>query len=211
MVVIGVTGSVGTGKSTVAKLFKRLGAAVIDTDHLARAVVEPGTPGWREIKRAFGKGVLRKDGAIDRSALAQRVFSDEAARKRLERIIHPRVIREVKKELRRLRKHGKTQAAVVEVPLLFESGMDQLMDSVVVVRARRSVQLDRLRRKHGWSKKEVDARIKAQWDLSAKVALADQVIDNDGSVAVTRKQVRTVWNKLARPNRPRRNSRSSRS
>ncbi len=201
MRVIGLTGSVGTGKSTVAKLFAELGAKVIDADRIARQVVEPNRPAWREVIRAFGRGLLRADKTLDRDKLSGLVFANPAKRHKLERIIHPRVARQMRKELRHHKRMGAANAVIVlDVPLLFEVGWDNWVDDVIVVTAARSVQNARLRRRHGWSQKEVDARIRSQWTLAAKVALADHVVNNTGSMAATRKQVKQLWrNKLVTP------------
>ena len=200
MVVIGVTGSVGTGKSTVAAMFKRLGAAVVDADAIAHALMRPGRPAWREIARGFGRGVLTADRTIDRPRLASLVFRDGRRRARLERILHPRVMRELARRVRRLRRSGRVRAAVLDVPLLVEVGAHRVADALVVVTAPRRVQRARLSKRQGWSAEEIDARIGAQWQLSAKVALADHVVDNSDGVGATRTQVRRIWNQLVARN-----------
>lgn len=208
MLVIGLTGGVGTGKSTVAAMLAARGAAVIDADRIVHALLAPGAPAARRIARAFGRGVLARDGAVDRKALARIVFADPAARKRLERITHPAVFKEIRRRLAALRRANKVRAVVVEVPLLFETGADRLVDVTVVVTAPAGVQRRRLRVHAGWSAQEVRSRIRAQWHLSAKVALADEVIDNGGRVQETRRQVESLWQKLVGTPRHRR-SRSS--
>jgi dephospho-CoA kinase len=202
MIVIGVTGGVGTGKSTVSAMFGKLGAAVIDADALAREVIAPRGPAWRTIVRAFGRDILRQaDGTIDRSKLAGRVFADARLRHHLERIVHPRVLRRMASELKAHRLAGRLPAVVLDVPLLFESKADRLADVVVVVTAPRAVAARRLRLKRGWSQKEVQQRNAAQWALSAKVALADYVVKNTGGVVATRTQVKRLWRMLVKPHR----------
>lgn len=196
MVVIGVTGGVGTGKSTVAKMFKQLGAEVLDADALAHEAMEPGRLAWRRIVRAFGDGVLNDDRTVNRRALARLVFSDEAARKRLEAIVHPQVLRRIKQELHRLRRRRGVRAVVLDVPLLAEAGAQELVDALVVVTAQPQQQRQRLAARRGWTEDEVARRTQAQWDVSAKVALADYVVDNRDGLEQTRRQVRRIWHQV---------------
>lgn len=201
MVVIGVTGGVGTGKSTVAGMFRRLGAVVLDADALAHQAMEPKRPAWRRIVKAFGKTVLNEDETVDRRRLAAVVFRDERKRRALERIIHPQVLRAIRRELHRLRRSGNARAVVLDVPLLLEAGAQGLVDALVVVTAPPGIQRGRLRATYGWRDEEITARMKAQWDLSAKAALADYVVDNAGGVGATRTQVKRIWSQLARNTR----------
>ncbi len=192
MVVIGVTGGVGTGKSTVAKMFKQLGATVLDADVIAHQVMEPKRLAWRQIVKQFGEAMLNDDQTINRKQLAARIFADEEARKRLERIIHPQVLRHIKQQLPRL-KRRRVSAVVLDVPLLLEVGAQRLVDVVVVVTAPPEVQQERLHAKHGWSEEEIAARRGAQWDVPAKVALADYVVENRHGLEATRTQVKQIW------------------
>ena len=213
MLVIGVTGGVGTGKSTVAAMFKRLGAVVLDADAIAHQVMEPKRVAWRQIVGAFGEEMLNEDQTVNRKRLAARVFHDEPARKRLEQIIHPPVLRAITRELGRLRRARWHPAVVLDVPLLVEVGAHRLVDALVVVTAPPQLQRQRLRRQHGWSEEEINARIAAQWELSSKADLADYVVDNSDGVDATRTQVKHIWNQLTRFNkvsRPRRSSSTSR-
>jgi dephospho-CoA kinase len=193
MVVIGVTGGVGTGKSTVARMFRELGASALDADVIAHRVMEPGKPAWRRIVKAFGKRVLNPDRTVNRTRLAAAVFNDPEERRRLESIVHPPVLREIRRALARLRRERKTRSVVVEIPLLLEVGAEKLVDVIVVVTAPAEAQRRRLKQQRGWSDKEIRARAKAQWDLPAKVALADAVIDNGNGVEATRTQVKRIW------------------
>lgn len=208
MIVVGVTGSVGTGKSTVSRVLRDFGAAVVDADAIARDTVDPKTRAWREVVRAFGKKILNVDGTIDRSALAAIVFASPTKKRKLEKIIHPHVLRQMRQALSRLRKEG-WRVVVLDIPLLFETGAHRMTDLVIVVAVPRGIQYARLKAKYRWSKKEVDARIQSQWPLSAKVALADAQIDNSQSVAHTRKQVKELWNKQIKPVLTRRRSSTS--
>ena len=201
MVVIGVTGGVGTGKSTVAGMFKRLGAVVLDADAIAHRVMEPRRLAWREIAKTFGERMLNDDQTINRRRLASLVFSDEPSRRRLDAIIHPRVMREIRRHLHRLRGSRRIRAVVLDVPLLVEVGAQQFVDALVVVTAPPGVQRERLKRQHGWSEEETHARIAAQWKLSAKAALADHVVDNSDGVDATRTQVKRIWDQLGLRNR----------
>ena len=197
MLVIGVTGGLGTGKSTVARMFRKLGAVALDADAIAHQVMEPKRPAWRRIVEAFGPGILNGDLTVNRKRLAAIVFDDEDRRRRLERIIHPRVLRELKDRVRRAARSRRVPAVVLDVPLLLEAGAQHLVDALVVVTARPGVQRRRLRVRHGWSNAEIGARVAAQWKLSAKVALADYVVDNSDGVGTTRTQVKRIWNQLA--------------
>ena len=202
MVVIGLTGGVGTGKSTVAGMFKRLGAAVLDADAIAHEVMEPKHLAWRKVVQAFGESILNSDQTINRARLAARVFADAGERVRLERIVHPHVLREIRQRLRRLGRSRRTRAVVLDVPLLVEAGAHRLADALVVVTAPPDIQRRRIRERRGWSAEEAESRIGAQWELSAKAALADHVVDNGNGVDATRTQVKGIWRQLVPANRP---------
>lgn len=212
MIVIGVTGSVGTGKSTVSRMFRDLGARLLDADKLSRSAVRQGKPAWREVVSAFGPSVLHPDGRLNRKRLAAVVFQDKVKRKQLERIIHPRVMRAIQQQLMRWSRLGKVRAAVCDVPLLIEAGVPRFVDALVVVTAPYPVQRQRLMKRYGWSEQEIRSRINAQKELSAKAELADYVVDNSDGLGATRIQVKEIWTQLVaaqhRPNR--RNSTSQR-
>ncbi len=190
--VIGLTGNIGTGKSTVTRMLADLGATVIDADALAHEVIAPGTPGWQQVVDAFGPEVVAADGTIDRARLAAIVFSDPAALARLEAIVHPLVIQEAD---RRIRAIGRG-VVVIEAIKLIESGMVRDCDALWVVTARPEQQLERLVRERGMSAAEVQRRMAAQPPQSEKVALADVVIDNSGTPEETRAQVEAAWRAL---------------
>ena len=177
MLLIGLTGGVATGKSTVAAMFARCGAVVIDADVLARQVVEPGKPAWREIVKTFGKGVLNHDQTLNRQQLGAIVFRSPAKRTQLERIIHPRVAHEQQRLAREATRKNPHAIVIYDVPLLFEAGIDKRVDMTIVVTADLETQLTRLKKRNGLSRAEALRRIKSQMPISQKRRLADYVID----------------------------------
>ena len=198
MLMVGLTGGIGSGKSEVARRLAELGAVVIDSDRLAREVVEPGTEGLAEVVAAFGPEVLGPDGALDRPALGRRVFADEAARHRLEAIIHPRV----RARSAELIAAAPPDAVVVnDVPLLVESGIGAGFDLVVVVAATESSRLSRLARYRGMPAEEARSRMAAQATDEQRRAAADVVIDNDGSLEELRAAVDRLWYDRLAPGR----------
>ena len=195
MIVIGVTGGLGTGKSAVARMFGELGATVIDADTVAHAVMEPKRLAWRALVRTFGREILNQDETINRTRLAERVFRDAQARHELEAIVHPPVIRHIKQQLSRLRRHRRVKAVVLDVPLLMETGSESLVERIVVVTAPPDVQRRRLQER-GMSEAQISERIAAQWEMGRKVAMADHVVDNADGLEQTRRQVRQLWKQL---------------
>ncbi len=196
MILVGLTGGVATGKSTVAKMFKQCGATVIDADLLARQVVEPGKPAWRAIVKLFGKAVLNQDRSLDRQTLGSIVFRNRTKRRQLERIIHPRVAREQQRLVRRIAK-GKPHAVVIyEVPLLFEAGVDRRVDTIVVVTADRETQIVRLTKRSSLSRAEALRRIRSQMPLAKKIEQADHVLNGTLPRPSLRKQVGQLFKSL---------------
>lgn len=177
MMLIGLTGGVATGKSTVAKMFGRCGAVVIDADQLAREVVQPGKPAWQDIIHTFGTGVLNPDRTINRQTLGSLVFSHPRKRRQLERIIHPRVAREQQRLTRQAAKIDPEAIVIYDVPLLFEAGIDKRVDKIVVVTADRETQIARLSKRNGLSRFEALRRIKSQMPMNRKCQFADFVLD----------------------------------
>ncbi len=198
MIVVGLTGGIATGKSTVAQMFKRCGAVIIDADQLARDVVRRGKPAWREIVKVFGDDVLNQDGSIDRHALGTIVFHNRQKLRRLEHIIHPRVAREEQRLARRIAKRAPHAVVVYEVPLLFESGAHQRVDTIVVVTADRETQIARLKHRNGMTRTEALRRIKSQMPLAQKVLGADVVLDGTGDKTLVRKEVRRLMQNFRR-------------
>ena len=195
MFIIGVTGSLKTGKSTVAGMLARLGAKIIDADRLAHQEILSKGQCFKTIVRAFGKNIIVK-GEIDRRKLAQIVFSDTKKLAKLENILHPVVIREIKKQIQALRRKKSHQIVVLDVPLLFEAGLDKLVDLTIVVTASRKTQIQRAIKKLHLSKQEALRRIKAQMPLKEKLRWADCVINNDGNLNKTRKKVTLLWQNI---------------
>ena len=177
--VLGLTGGVGMGKSTAARLLKKAGLPVVDSDGLAREAVQPGTEGLAEIADEFGEGFLKPDGSLDRDKMASTVFQDKAVRKRLEAIIHPRVRAVWENRIEQWREQ-KRPVGVVVIPLLFEVGVQDSFDAVLCVASTASTQRSRLRRRN-WSDDQIAARIAAQMDIAQKMDLADHVLWNEGT------------------------------
>jgi dephospho-CoA kinase len=193
---VGLTGGIATGKSTVAAAFRDLGAVVIDADVLAREVVEPGQPAYEEIVAAFGRGILDADGRIDRKALGAVVFADPVERRRLEAITHPRIRERLRAKLAELAERGFEGVVIFDAALMIESGNYRQMDRLVVVVASEEAQLERQRARDRTSAEDAARRIRSQMPLAQKAELADHVIDNSGDLATTRARVREVHRAL---------------
>jgi dephospho-CoA kinase len=196
MILVGLTGGVATGKSTVAKMFKQCGAAVINADLLARQVVEPGKPAWRAIVKLFGRTVLNQDRSLDRQTLGSIVFHNPKKRRQLERIIHPRVAREQQRLVHRIAKRKPHAVVIYEVPLLFEAGVDKRVDKIIVVTVDRNTQIARLSKRNGLSRAEALRRIRSQMPLAKKIQQADHVLNGTLSRPSLRKQVGQLFNSL---------------
>jgi len=196
MILVGLTGGVATGKSTVAKMFKQGGAAVINADLLARQVVEPGKPAWRAIVKLFGKIVLNQDRSLDRQALGSIVFHNPKKRRQLERIIHPRVAREQRRLVRWIAKRKPHAVVIYEVPLLFEAGVDKRVDKIIVVNVDRNTQIARLKKRNGLSRAEALRRIRSQMPLAKKIQRADHVLNGTLPRPSLRKQVGQLFRSL---------------
>jgi dephospho-CoA kinase len=174
MKVLGLTGGVGMGKSASAQLLRERGVPVVDTDDLARQVVELGQPGLAEVQQAFGPEIVGSDGRLRRQELAQRVFADPAARKRLEDILHPRIRALWRAQVEAWRQEG-CPLAVVVIPLLFETSAEAELDATVCIACTTTPQ-DRRLLARGWSPKEIEQRVRAQWPIGTKMARADYVV-----------------------------------
>jgi dephospho-CoA kinase len=197
--VFGLTGNIGSGKSTVARLLRERGVPVVDADLVAREVVEPGTPGLAEVAARF-PGVLSSDGTLDRRALGARVFADESERRALNAILHPRIAAEVGQRLAALAEAG-TDFAVYEAALIVENGMDAMLDGLIVVDVPEGEQLRRVLVRDGLAEQEVRARIAAQMPAAQKIAKADFVIENGGPLEALAAQVDLVVERLRAGNR----------
>ena len=194
MKMIGLTGGIASGKSTVSRMLAELGASIIDADQLAREVVAPGLPAWQEIVSWLGEEILLADGAINRRILGERVFSDLLQRRRLEQIIHPRIREKLERTLAAVAEQG-AQVVVLDVPLLLESNWNEMVDDVWVVYVKPEVQLQRLMNRDGLTKEAALQRISSQMSLDEKVRRAQVVIDNSDDLEQTRAQVLAAWRK----------------
>ncbi|SMO34218.1 dephospho-CoA kinase [Melghirimyces algeriensis] len=191
--VLGLTGGIATGKSTVSRMLQNRGAVIIDADQTARDVVKPGTEGYRKVRERFGDDVFGPEGFLNRKALREIVFRDANARKDLNEILHPLIIRKMKEEVDRWKQADVKHPIVLDVPLLIEENLTDLVDSVVVVYIPEELQLKRLMDREGISADEARRMIKAQMPIEDKKVFADVLIDNSGSRADTERQVDALW------------------
>jgi dephospho-CoA kinase len=193
---IGLTGGIASGKSTVARRLVEHGAVHIDADELARRVVEPGKPALAAIVEEFGPDVVRHDGTLDRQKLAEIVFHDEEARARLNAIVHPAVRELTGRILERIEREDPVAVVVYDVPLLVDAAVDHPFDLIVVTSAPKRTQVERLVEERGLDPKHARARVDAQVDDSERRAVADVVIDTDGSLGHTMSQVDALWHRV---------------
>ena len=191
-VIIGLTGSFASGKTTVSSCFRKLGAQIIDADKIAHNAIKRGSGVYNKIVRGFGAGILSPAGSIDRSKLGEAVFNEKRLLNKLNRLVHPEVIRRVKQ----LVKFSNKQCLVIDAPLLIETGLNKYCDVMVVVKVSRKKQIERAQKKSGLSGNDCLKRIRSQISVSRKVRLADFVIDNNGSLEETEEQVRKIWKKI---------------
>ncbi|HYV02373.1 MAG TPA: dephospho-CoA kinase [Actinomycetota bacterium] len=195
MVLVGLTGGIGAGKSTVARMLEERGAVVIDADDLARRAVEPGSHGYAEVVRAFGPDAVSLTGAIDRAWLADRVFQDPEARIRLEAILHPEVARLFTQAIEPYR--GADRVVVYVVPLLVEAGLRPMFDRVVVVRAPEELRVSRLAADRGMTEAQARGRIRAQLSDAEREAPGDRVLSNGGTLGDLERQLDELWSDLS--------------
>lgn len=197
MLHVGLTGGIGSGKSAVARMFKKRGALILDSDKIVRKLLRKGNEGFDEVAAAFGKAVLAQNGSISREKLAAKVFADESGRKKLEAILHPLVVlkrREMIKELEESRK--RPVMVVSEAALIFEAGTRSEFDKVILVTAPEETRIQRLVKK-GLTERSIRERMRAQWGDRKKTSLADFVIDNGGTARETEGQVDRIWRALS--------------
>jgi dephospho-CoA kinase len=194
MLLVGLTGGIGSGKSTVARMLEKRGAVVFDADVLARQAVAPGTPGFEKVVERFGPNVLAPGGGLDREALASIVFADPAARRDLEAIVHPEVRRMFAEGCEEYR--DSDRVVVFSAPLLVETGMHTAFDLLIVVSAPVATQIERLMRDRAMPERAVQARIDAQLPLEAKAEVADVLVDNEGTLEDLEGQVDRLWRDL---------------
>lgn len=195
--IIGLTGGIASGKTTVSNILKELGAVIIDADEIAHRVLRKEEPGWEEVVNHFGRGVLTGEGEIDRSQLARIVFNNPAERKKLEEITHPWIIAEIREKIERLKE--REEIIVLDAPLLFETGLDRLVDQVWVVYTDRAIQLKRLQERDRLTEEEAISRIESQMPLEKKRDLANVVIDNTGNRKKLKETILQLWEGLKMP------------
>jgi len=193
MRIIGLTGGFGSGKSFVASLLKRLGAKVVDADKLGHKALKKGSTTYKRVVAAFGKKILAPDHSIDRKALAGIVFANGKNLSKLNRIVHPGIIRDISK---RIRGAAKSEVLVVDAPLICETNITGLMNALIVVKASKKNQIERCSRKFGMEEKDVRKRMACQMPLNRKIRMADYTVDNNGTKEDTKKQVRKIWKEL---------------
>lgn len=195
MIIVGLTGSVGSGKTTVANFLKELGAYIVDWDELARQVTRPHSKVWKEIVEYFGKGIMNDDLTINRQKLAEIVFSDKEKVEKLNQIVHPEVFDEDERITNEIKSRDPNALIVKDIPLLFEVTRPIPVDKIIVVSASEQTQLRRLQEK-GMSIEDARNRIKSQLPLDRKIKAADFVVDNDGTPEETRKQIKVIYSLL---------------
>ncbi|RLB29253.1 MAG: dephospho-CoA kinase [Deltaproteobacteria bacterium] len=196
VLLIGITGGIASGKSTVADMLEELGAPAIDFDVIARKVVEPGKEAWKEIVDYFGPDVLQKDGTLDRKKLSSIIFHDKKKREVLERITHPRIIEEFIGDVYEIRHKNPEVIIQAVIPLLYEVGLQHLVHKVIVVYIPQDKQIERLVKRDNISREEAARILEAQLPIDQKANRADFVIHNERSLAHTRKQVSALWETL---------------
>lgn len=193
---IGLTGGIATGKSTVSSLLVKKGALLVDADAIARDVMLPGNPVLAAVTASFGQGILHEDGTLDRKKLGSIVFGDKIALETLNSISHPEIRKEIRKQMLELETTFPERLVVVDIPLLYESGLESIFEQVWVVYAPRHIQKERLMSRDLLSDGQAEARLQSQMDIEVKRSLADQVIDNSQTLVVTEQQLDKYWLQL---------------
>lgn len=186
--IIGLTGSIASGKSTVSNMLSEKGLPIVDADLIARQVVEPGTAVMQQIEEAFGKDVIHPDGTLNREQLGAIIFDNAEKRDRLNNIMHPAIRAEMLRQKEAYIKAGE-KTVIMDIPLLFESNLQSYVEKIIVVAVTPPVQKERLMKRNGLTDEEATARISSQIPVAEKVEVADAVIDNDGTIEETRKQL----------------------
>jgi dephospho-CoA kinase len=200
MIIVGLTGNIAVGKSTVADLFKELGAYVIDWDQLAREVVRPHSKAWKEISEHFGKRILNADLTINRQKLANIVFSNQRELTKLNQIVHPQVFKTDDRSTNEIKNRDPDALIIKDIPLLFEVTRPIFVDKVIVVSASEETQLRRLEEK-GMNRRDAQKRMKSQLSLEEKIKSADFVINSDGPLEETKRQVEHIYSLLRKENK----------
>jgi len=195
MRVIGLTGGIGSGKSTVSQMMAERGAVVIDADRVGHEAYQPGTKTWQDLVAAFGNGIIAQDGAIDRRKLGAIVFGNPDELARLNRIVHPRMFEMMKERIERYREQG-TKVVVLDAAILFEANWTPLVEEVWVVVTDESAVIKRASARSGLPEEQIRSRLRAQMPVSEKVKKANVVIKNDGSLEDLRAKIQELWNIL---------------
>jgi len=199
--IIGLTGNIASGKSSVADMFEKLGAKIIDADRVARSVVEPQKPAWKEIVEKFGSGVLNSEGAVDREKLGEIVFNDDDKRCLLNDITHPKILEEIK-ELIESTRNEENRIVIIEAALIVEKGgwLREIVQSLIVVSANEESRIERLMERNGYTRDEALSRISSQMPSAEKEKHGDFIIDNSGSPEATKSQVLNIWKEISEAN-----------
>lgn len=197
MIIVGLTGGIATGKSTVAKMFKEAGAVIVDADLIAREVVEKGTPTWKKVRDEFGDEILLDDQEIDRDKLGDIIFNNPEKKEMLNSIVHPAVFQKIGERIKKIEQDAPDAVVILDVPLLIESGMQDGFSDVVLVYITEEMQVKRLMGRDGLSEKDAFARIRSQMSIAEKKDMVDIVIDNSEGLENTRRQVMEVYTRLS--------------
>jgi len=196
MLIVGLTGGVASGKSVVSQVWKEEGAYLIDADRIAREVVQPRAPAWKALVKAFGKEILQEDGSIHRKKLATRVFSNPVERELLNRILHPRIKREIDRRIKGIGQKGPKAIVVIDAALLVETGYYRDVDKVVVVTSTKKQQIERLRRREQMAQEMARGIIDSQISGEERIKVADIIIRNEGSRKKTERKAKEVFEEL---------------
>ncbi|MFD5018327.1 dephospho-CoA kinase [Paenibacillus sp. NPDC058367] len=194
--IIGLTGGIASGKSTVSALLVSKGARLVDADVIAREVMLPGHEVLAAAVKQFGSKILSPDGTLNRGKLGDIVFQDPAALQALNNLTHPAIRREIKERMNSMEEEDPKKLTIVDIPLLFESGLENMFHEILVVYVPREVQIARLMERNGLSLEQAEARLNAQLDIETKRNKADYIIDNSGELAHTEQQVAVLWDRL---------------
>ncbi|MDI6601132.1 MAG: dephospho-CoA kinase [Thermoanaerobacteraceae bacterium] len=200
MKVIGLTGGIASGKSTVSNILKGLGAYIIDADEISREIIKKGSEAWKEIVDYFGSDILLPNGEIDRKKLGNIVFADKEKLDKLNAITHPRIIKRITEIIEKEKKKGKEKAVVLDAAILVEMGLQSMVDEIWVVSVDKDMQIKRLIERDKLSYENAINRIRVQMPLSEKVKYADYVIDNSKDIGYIRNQVSKLWERVIMEN-----------
>ena len=196
--IVGLTGGIVGGKSTVASMFKDLGAKTIDADKLGHSVILPNKPAWKKIVKIFGKDILQNDLTIDREKLGKIVFTNQTLLKKLNEITHPEITKIIKEEMNSAKNktHNQEKVLIIDAALIYEAKIDRFMDKIIVVYIDKDEQIKRLIKRNNLSKDEALQRVRSQIPMEEKAKMADYVIDNSSSLDKTKEQVEKIWQNL---------------